>query len=370
MKKNLLLISIFTFFVAIGKTNAIEIYAEDGTLITDENRSNYMCKNPYGDIIFPNSIELRDTKIDLFCEYKDEESAMEKYISENQEILLYIQNEYSIEQLNHSNWEIYKEYATLILNEYNIEEYLLEQAERSRVFFGLYEDKYINEKIIGIVGSLNSRATYTSNNIFLNELNEITPYYSEKIATSNDIIPYVSPDLNVSDATYYAKKWAWGHNYNEYANLDSGGDCTNFVSQILEAGGIRQNNTGNQSTGWWHTKILGKHIHSRSWTLASAFVNHWGPRLATKNIKDWAESLYEGDIVAADWEGNGSWDHLGYVTERGTPNTASASGNGVSLLFRDIKIAQHSNDYERWISEEGNGWEDDYGTRIYGKIRG
>lgn len=357
--------------LSVNKINAsaVDITAFDGTIINDENRSEYMCKNPYGEVIFPNNLEYGEKQISLFCEYKNEEKAMEKYILENQEILSYIENEYNIEPLNLNNWKKYKEYITNITHKKDIDENLLNQAQNSDLFFNIYEDKYTNIMIANIVNSLKKQGLNSLDSLLINELNEITPYYSEKIATPFDIEPYVSPDLNVSKATAYAKKWAWSNNTNEYKDLGDY-DCTNFVSQILEAGGIKQHQTLSEKTGWWHVKVGGLHKHSLSWTSASSFGNHWGARLRTSNIVDWADSLYEGDIVALDTGATGSWNHLGYVTERGTPNTASAISGHSRVIFRDIKIAQHSENYERWISEEDNRWEEAFTAKVYGKLRG
>ena len=371
MKRKILIMGVLTlglFTVNKITASAVELTAIDGTVITDENRSEYMCKNPYGDMIFPDNLEYDGQKISLFCEYEDEESAMDNFISKNQEILSYVENKHSIESLNKNNLEKYNEYIILILDERNLDEDLLKQADNFTIFFGLYEDKYRNEEIIETVNTMKRQRTNYKDDLLANKLNGLTPYYSEKLELESNIVPYVVSGLNKSDATAYAKKWARSYNTSKYKKYE-GKDCTNFVSQILEAGGISQNNTGDPSTGWWHEKNGIFHKNSVSWTSASTFATYWGVTYSSFDIKGWADSLYEGDIVAFDKNKDGLWDHLGYVTERGTPMTASAQTDTMSVKFRDIRIAQHSSNYENWISSDENGWENGFGTWIYGKIR-
>ncbi len=172
---------IVPFVIGIKSVSAVELTAIDGTVITDVNRSEYMCKNPYGDMTFPDNLEYDNTKISLFCELKDEEKAMDNFISQNHDILSYIEKKYKLKPLSSDNWKKYKEYNRQTLSENNIAKNLLEQAEEARNFFGLYEDKYRNVEITSIVNKLQKeKSTFKINNL-IEELNGITPYYSEKV---------------------------------------------------------------------------------------------------------------------------------------------------------------------------------------------
>lgn len=197
MKKSLLLLILITTLVGgIKSVNAVELTAIDGTVITDENRSEYMCKNPYGEMIFPDNLEYDGKKISLFCEYKDEDSAMGNYILNNQKILSYIEDTYNIESLNKNNWKKYQDYINSILVEEEFDEELLKQAENSRVFFGLYKDKYINIVITDIVDTLKKQLPSKKTNELINELNGITPYYGEKISLHEGLI-YHLPEISI-----------------------------------------------------------------------------------------------------------------------------------------------------------------------------
>lgn len=58
---------------------------------------------------------------------------------------------------------------------------------------------------------------------------------------------------NRNSAVEYARKWALGRNP-KYANFDGmGGDCTNFASQCLYAGGCKMNNT--PTFGWYYYSL-------------------------------------------------------------------------------------------------------------------
>lgn len=100
-------------------------------------------------------------------------------------------------------------------------------------------------------------------------------------------------------AVAYADKY-WRHYNPAYPNYSSrGGDCANFVSQCLRAGG--------ETT-------------DRTWRVGSvAWVNNWGLRnWLMRTHRGRAVSsinrLGRGDIVNYDWTGNGTFDHVAIIT--------------------------------------------------------
>jgi hypothetical protein len=70
------------------------------------------------------------------------------------------------------------------------------------------------------------------------------------------LVPY-----NREAAVSYARKWAMARNPNYYNYHNLGGDCTNFVSQCLLAGGGVMNHE--RDNGWYY---YGPNAHSPSWT--------------------------------------------------------------------------------------------------------
>ena len=95
-------------------------------------------------------------------------------------------------------------------------------------------------------------------------------------------------------AVGYAKQWALSHNPNFYHFGGIGGDCTNFVSQCLLAGGAVMNY--DKTNGWFYVNINNR---SASWTGVEFFE-----RFLTKNRhigpfgEIWpVENLEIGDII-------------------------------------------------------------------------
>lgn len=73
-------------------------------------------------------------------------------------------------------------------------------------------------------------------------------------------------DLNVSAEIVYARKWALSRNP-AYYDFDSiGGDCTNFISQCLYAGGAVMNYT--RDIGWYYASL---HDRAAAWTGVEYF---------------------------------------------------------------------------------------------------
>ena len=107
-------------------------------------------------------------------------------------------------------------------------------------------------------------------------------------------------------ALSYAHKWAYERNP-EYYDFDGlGGDCTNFVSQVLAAGGAEQNYSQN---GWYFNSINDR---SPSWSgvdeLYEFLVSEHdvGPRA---RVVDVSEAM-AGDIVQLGSFENGYYHSL------------------------------------------------------------
>lgn len=97
---------------------------------------------------------------------------------------------------------------------------------------------------------------------------------------------------NRLDAVSYAQKWALSKNPQFYHFGGIGGDCTNFISQCLLAGGGKMIYSVD---GWFYSS---KDSRSPSWTsvesLASFLMNDSQGLFATKRE---IEYLQEGDII-------------------------------------------------------------------------
>jgi hypothetical protein len=96
-----------------------------------------------------------------------------------------------------------------------------------------------------------------------------------------------------------------------------------------------------------------------------------GVGFTTHDNFDFSVNIQRGDFVALDTRNEGDWGHMGFVTnvdfmyEDGYHYQENETGK-----YLDYKIAQHSDNYNAWASEEVNHW-DEYeakGAR-YGRVR-
>lgn len=74
--------------------------------------------------------------------------------------------------------------------------------------------------------------------------------------------------LNIENEIKYARKWAFSRNpaYYDFENI--GGDCTNFISQCLFAGGAVMNYT--PDTGWYYSS---QNDRAAAWTSVEYFYS-------------------------------------------------------------------------------------------------
>lgn len=128
---------------------------------------------------------------------------------------------------------------------------------------------------------------------------------------------------NPQAAVNYARTYG-GPGRNNPSYITFSNDCTNFVSQVLKAGGWRDTVTKdyNQASSWFYTN---KSTYSFTWINAGGLKNRFengyersliklgnsyggfGPAYLNSQIAD-------GDIISADWEGDGRYDHQMVVT--------------------------------------------------------
>lgn len=151
---------------------------------------------------------------------------------------------------------------------------------------------------------------------------------------------------NPNAAVNYALKWAISRNGAYDDRSGSGGDCTNFVSQALYAGGMMMNLPGEISTssryvtdGGWFSRRFESSVPtyrvSSSWINVEMFYSYWAPR-STMVTKTWSPmQVYygssPGDVIQYQYAGGGRKWHSLMVTGKNTSK-------------RTIYISQHSGD--------------------------
>lgn len=131
----------------------------------------------------------------------------------------------------------------------------------------------------------------------------------------------------------------------------SGGDCANFISQVLHAGGMEWIDDGNPSHYTWYTNWYckpgasirdGDNRVTLSWKVAAAFERHWRERAARfmtmsyadamSNINNLAYQVRIGDVMQFCYPNGIAW-HTLVVT-----GFAWDAGGG----FNDVVLASHT----------------------------
>jgi len=340
---------------------------------------------------FDNSrtISLSGITNKMFIEFDSQEDALYKIKNRCAGILDKIKGQYNLDDLSEDNWQDYYDGLYSIIDDTGD---ALDISETDyeyrflRAFFDIYENKFKNDKVDELSSvDLSSKVIdngeekivseviatnlpYQSN--FSKEYFEKLNVYEDYISDSDKIIEEKSNlelrvAINVEPAVSYASDHATSPNTPDYYYF-SHGDCTNFVSQILEASGVSQDVYDSVYSGWWHkynpNAWVNKHTHSRSWTMADTFARYMGVILTRTNHRNFSANVFRGSIIGADWRDDGDWEHMAFVT---------AADNYVgSYGYYDYKVAQHTNNYHLWTSNSGNNWEhvgSDGGR--YGRIR-
>ena len=151
-----------------------------------------------------------------------------------------------------------------------------------------------------------------------------------KHGSYHDIIPF-----DIENAIKYAHRWALDRNP-EYLDFDElGGDCTNYVSQILSAGGCPMDKT--PIFGWYYIEDSDK---SPSWTgveqLYKYLVKEKEYGIVAREID--LNEVEAGDIVQLSFNGK-TFQHTPFIVSV-TRNTDQ------SVSYDRIKICAHSFDSE------------------------
>ena len=156
---------------------------------------------------------------------------------------------------------------------------------------------------------------------------------------------------NSAAAQEYADKWVFSHN-TKYRYF-KGGDCTNFVSQCMKAGGLPNCND------WYYNNYLS---YSRSFTVADDLKNYIKNVNKGELLGRWAKTThqnvsgatfygyvdnsaniagYGSEIVFYDWEGDGKMDHASIIVGTNkpfAPETKTAVGD---LVDAHTESRQH-----------------------------
>ena len=307
------------------------------------------------------TVKLKGITNKMLIEFKSQDDALNKVKRKCADLIGKLQQQYGLAELSEANWKEYYGYLHAVLDDKNSKFNINEDDYEYRLlrsFFDIYENKYQND----IVDKL-ALKDFSTRIMIDGEYRSVDEVIAENLPYESEFsLEYFKKynlsesraNVNISAAISYAKTYANKPNQPSYHYFWTG-DCTNFVSQVLEAGGVKQVVTNNEASGWWHERIydphswIGKHKHSISWISANSFVHYMGVVFKTTNHKKFSTNINKGTIIAEDWGNDGHWDHIGFVT---------AVDNHIGNYgYRDYKVAQHTNNYHLWTSSPYNHWE-------------
>ncbi len=125
---------------------------------------------------------------------------------------------------------------------------------------------------------------------------------------------------NVTAAVEYSDEYALSYN-TSYANFNGvGGDCANFVSQCIYAGGMPQVKCEPYGTNGWYYKSSSN--RSATWTGAK-YLRQWMGNNRGKLVNDPSDAdIFVGSPLFVDWTNDGVWDHAYFcigMNSSGTP---------------------------------------------------
>lgn len=394
--------------LSLNKTNVKALTADKTLTTTDltlikENENRLIANgvlDELGEIVSNDYVIINGEVNLIFPYFKDLESALINAKKRYSEVIVSLMTKYNLGELSVTNLPQYLDAISDFRNELEIDfsyqfdickfesfinissnstkntELKSLLQEKSGIKRGLrtYSSLFISGSILDLL------PYYSSANMMMaeiiNEKKEKTGYLLSTAQTPNKSVNLIQPmtmlnSTQLTNAINYASTYAVNYNTATYYGFSA--DCTNFASQILENAGIGQvSYYPDEFSGWWHYVyyFLGIkiHKHSRSWAGADTFSRYMG--ISNKRVinSNYAFELFStdisaGDFIAADWENDGSWNHIGFVAFK---SSFKNTYNG--MYYYDFKVAQHTNDYFAWTSSTTNGWDATDG-RVYAIVR-
>jgi hypothetical protein len=199
-----------------------------------------------------------------------------------------------------------KIYAQQQFNNIDVVDYVLTQKFLIKQNHKIYEEERAERR----------RATFSGKELIKDE--EIVESFTmndnqklERYKPSEDTPFY----YNRMKAIQYAERW-WNTYNPKYKKFEN--DCTNFISQCLEAGNAPQHGYPNRGKGWW---FKGDNW-SYSWSVANAL--RWYLSSAENGLKaievSSADQLVPGDVICYDFDGDGKWQHNTIVVTKDENN--------------------------------------------------
>lgn len=379
--------------------------------------------NVFGSVSYKKALCIEGEEYNLYPVFNDQTSALRKAENECSNLLTHLKAEYDLGSFGKATVYDYYDRSFDLMDEIDTlkEDGELTEAEYKTLnneldtfslFMDIYENEKSNDEIIDEVdkidftqpaedaqvtenvyrkieksqsgiseleltlpdntGAIEAITDYRDEQMELlaeNDSVTLTPQIAELMAETSDVGTEKYGEngkFSVTKGVEYAAKWGKKDTYNKakYGRC-SGGDCTNFTSQIKHEGGVPLYN-GNRpySSPWKYYKYgKGKINWSGRWANADKFGKFFGEKSKYKGgsytetkryqaFVNFSKAVKKGSFIGYCKTSDGDWDHMGFVTEV-TNNYKSYHG----YKYRDFRVAQHSDGYNALVSSSTNGWE-------------
>lgn len=297
-------------------------------------------------------IEIEGEMVELCHTFLKPEKAFKNINKAFPTFIKNICTEYNLENFSIKTYHRFKEAFYMFTAKYEFEE-TDKRFDSMRCFFDMYDAKEQNDEAKKIV----NQSKLKRSAIDKEELALYLPYNSKIAEEENEKVlkrkaaQTRAVGVNTTKAVQYATKYAVNPNYNDYFFANDG-DCANFTSQILIAGGVKMAVYNDKAKGWWFKVNYGPNrwvSYSQTWVSANKFARYHGISGKTQNHYNFTKKIYKGDFIGVDWSSNGTIDHVGYVVQ--ADNYVGSYG------YYDYKVAQHTTNYIRWASSSNCGWD-------------
>lgn len=206
--------------------------------------------------------------------------------------------------------------------------------------------------------------------VFFQSLIKITSAEDKSSSSNSEFSDVENSNYNREKAREYALKWATSSNKEYYNYINDGGDCTNFVSQVLRAGGLefvgsKENATSIKSWFYYSSNLPNR---TSTWTAANPFNLHFGKEY--KRAYKYRE--YKVEDALKNWDEIYSTIYIGDIVQYSRPNNIAFHSQAITDVLdkKTIYFSQHSNTIENFY-KDGNlqyyllGKPDDYNFLIY-----
>ncbi|MDZ4064791.1 MAG: amidase domain-containing protein, partial [Coriobacteriia bacterium] len=142
-----------------------------------------------------------------------------------------------------------------------------------------------------------------------------------------------------SRAVDYARRWYNGYNTRKYPKYE-GGDCANFVSQCLVAGGLKMSGYGGKH-GWWAGKHNGKMSSGSKWRGANELYKYIKSQRGYL-VASFASFSRRGPWIRVARVGDLLFYSKGGAISHSTIVSASASIRSSGTGYVGTRVAQHT----------------------------